>query len=86
MNSTGIHITTQKGTFAEAIFNGEVLAIQVQSEGKKSVLIRHGNYVSVYNNLEKTFVKTGDRVTTGQAVGSIFTDRITGKPNSFLCC
>lgn len=79
VNSTGIHITTQKGTFAEAIFNGEVLAIQVQSEGKKSVLIRHGNYVSVYNNLEKTFVKTGDRVTTGQAVGSIFTDRVTGK-------
>jgi len=77
--STGIHITTQKGTNAEAIFNGEVLAIQVQSEGKKSVLIRHGNYISVYNNLENSFVKKGDKVTTGQALGKIFTDRVTGK-------
>lgn len=79
INSTGIHITTKKGTNAESIFNGEVLAIQVQSEGKKSVLIRHGNYISVYNNLESAFVKTGDKVKTGQALGKIFTDRITGK-------
>jgi septal ring factor EnvC (AmiA/AmiB activator) len=79
INSTGIHITTKKGTNAEAIFNGEVLAIQVQSEGKKSVLVRHGNYISVYNNLENTFVKTGDKVKTGQALGKIFTDRVTGK-------
>ena len=79
VNSTGIHITTQKGTYAEAIFNGKVLAIQVQSEGKKSVLIKHGNYVTVYNNLENVFVKTGDQVKTGQALGKIFTNRITGK-------
>ena len=79
INSTGIHIATKKGTNAESVFNGEVLAIQVQSEGKKSVLIRHGNYISVYNNLETVFVKEGDKVTTGQALGKIFTDRITGK-------
>ncbi|MEQ6125103.1 peptidoglycan DD-metalloendopeptidase family protein [Pseudotenacibaculum sp. MALMAid0570] len=79
INSTGIHITTEKGTNAESIFNGEVLAIQVQSEGKKSVLIRHGNYISVYNNLENVYVSAGDQVKTGQALGKIFTDRITGK-------
>lgn len=79
INSTGIHITTEKGTNAESIFNGEVLAIQVQSEGKKSVLVRHGNYISVYNNLENVYVETGQKVKTGQALGKIFTDRITGK-------
>lgn len=79
INSTGIHITTEKGTNAESIFNGEVLAIQVQSEGKKSILVRHGNYISVYNNLENVYVETGDKVKTGQALGKIFTDRITGK-------
>ena len=79
INSTGIHIATQKGTNAESIFNGEVLAIQVQSEGKKSVLVRHGNYISVYNNLENVYVKEEEKVTTGQALGKIFTDRITGK-------
>ncbi len=79
INSTGIHITTEKGTNAESIFNGEVLAIQVQSEGKKSILVRHGNYISVYNNLENVYVETGDKVKTGQALGKIFTDRINGK-------
>lgn len=79
INSTGIHIATKKGTNAESIFNGEVLAIQVQAEGRKSVLIRHGNYISVYNNLETTYVKTGGKVKTGQALGKVFTDRITGK-------
>lgn len=78
-NSTGIHIVTDKGSNADAIFNGEVMGVLVQAEGKKSVLVRHGNYISVYNNLENVYVKTGDRVTTGQAIGKIFTDRITGK-------
>ncbi len=79
INSTGIHIATKKGTNAESIFNGEVLAIQVQSEGRKSVLIRHGNYITVYNNLETVYVKDGDQVKTGQALGKIFTNRVTGK-------
>ena len=79
INSTGIHITTSKGSDAESIFNGEVMAIQVQSEGRKSVLIRHGNYISVYNNLEKVYISTGDKVKTGQIIGKIFTDRVTGK-------
>ena len=79
INSTGIHITTKKGTNAESIFNGEILAIQVQSEGKKSVLVRHGNYISVYNNLESVYVKDGQKVKTGQALGKIFTNRVTGK-------
>ena len=79
INSTGIHIATNKGTNAEAIFNGEVLAIQTQSEGKRSVLLRHGNYISVYNNLENIYIKVGQKVKTGQALGKIFTDRVTGK-------
>ncbi len=79
INSTGIHIATKRGTNAEAIFNGEVLAIQTQSEGKKSILLRHGDYISVYNNLESVYINVGEKVKTGQALGKIFTDRITGE-------
>ena len=79
INSTGIHIATQKGSNAMAIFNGEILAIQTQSEGKKSVLMRHGNYISIYNNLESVYVNDGQKIKTGQPLGKIFTDRITGK-------
>ncbi len=79
INSAGIHIVTKKGSNAESIFNGEVLAIQVHSEGKKSVLVRHGNYISVYNNLEKVYVKEGEKIKTSQALGKIFTNRVNGK-------
>ena len=79
IQSTGLHIVTNKNSTAESIFNGEVLSILTLSEGKKSVMIRHGNYITAYNNLELVYVEKGDKVITGQALGKIFTDKITGK-------
>lgn len=79
INSTGLHIVTDKGKSAECIFNGTVLAVQTLSEGKKNVLVQHGNYISAYKNLENSYVNTGDDVQTGQQLGTIFTDKVTGK-------
>lgn len=79
INGTGLHIITRQGNYAEAIFNGEVLNVLVSSEGRKNVLIQHGNYISSYNNLEKTYVKKGDKIKTGQRVGQIFTDKVSKK-------
>ena len=79
INSTGLHFVTPKGTRAEAVFDGEVLNILKTPEGQKNVLVRHGNYISAYNNLGLVFVKTGEKVTTGQALGEVFTNKITGK-------
>lgn len=79
IQSNGVRITTQKGSKARAIFNGTVLAIQIMTGNKKAVLIQHGNYITVYKNLENVTVKKGDNVTTKQAIGTIFTDKITGK-------
>lgn len=79
INSTGLHIVTDRGKSAECIFNGTVLAVQTLSEGKKNVLVQHGNYISAYKNLENSFVNTGDEVQTGQQLGTIFTDKVTGK-------
>ncbi len=79
LNSTGLHINTKAGMYAESIFNGEVLTIQRTAEGRKNVLIRHGNYISTYNNLENTLVNVGDTVKTGQKLGKIFTDKVTGE-------
>ena len=79
INSTGLHFTTKKGTYAESIFNGKVLGIQITSEGRKNVLIQHGNYITAYNNLESTLLKTGDKVVNGQKIGKIFTDKVSGK-------
>lgn len=79
INGTGLHIVTRQGNFAEAIFNGEVLNILVNFEGRKNILIQHGNYISSYNNLEKTYVKKGDIIKTGQRIGQIFTDKVSKK-------
>ena len=79
LNSSGLHFTTKKDSDAKTIFNGKVLNILVTSEGRKNVLIQHGNYITSYNNLEKLYVKKGDVVSTGQSIGKIFTDKVSGK-------
>lgn len=79
IQSTGLHIVTQAQSNAECIFNGEVLSVLTLAEGKKSVMVRHGNYITAYNNLEQVYVEKGDTVATGQALGKIFTNKVTGK-------
>ena len=79
INGTGLHIVTSSGTNAEAIYNGEVLNVLLGSGGIKNVLIRHGNYITSYNNLENSFVKKGDKIVTGQKLGKIFTDKLSKK-------
>ena len=79
ITSSGLHIATDKGTNAQSVFNGKVLAIQVLTGGKKAILIQHGNYITTYNNLETLTVNKGDAVTTGQVLGKIFTNKVTGK-------
>ena len=79
INGTGIHFSTSKESVAESIFNGTVLNILVNSEGLKNILIQHGNYITSYNNLETLYVSKGEKVKTGQAIGKIFTNKVTGK-------
>ena len=79
INSTGLHLVTQKGKSAAAIFNGKILNILVTSEGRKNVLIQHGNYITSYNNLDKLYVRKGDTIITGQKIGQVFTDKVSGK-------
>jgi len=79
INSTGLHIVTEKGATATCVFNGRVLGVQLLAEGKKAVLVQHGNYITAYNNLDTLYVKKGDEVRTGQSLGKIFTNKVTGK-------
>ena len=79
INSNGIRIATEKGAKAKAIFNGEVLAVQASKHGNPSVLIQHGNYITVYKNLSKVYVKKGDKIKTNQDIGEVFTDPSNGE-------
>lgn len=79
IQSNGIHIATNKNARAKAIFEGTVLAIQVSSNGMKTIYLQHGNYITLYSNLETVSVQKGDRVALNQSIGGIHTDKVTGK-------
>lgn len=78
IDSKGIHITTKKNASARAVFKGTVLAIQSVS-GRNAVYIQHGNYISLYNNLDKVYVTKGQNVVLKQSLGTVFTDKVTNK-------
>jgi septal ring factor EnvC (AmiA/AmiB activator) len=73
LDNKGIDIQGKPGAQARAIFDGKVAAV-FQLNGLFNILIRHGNYISVYCNLASASVKTGDTVTTRQALGQVFSD------------
>jgi septal ring factor EnvC (AmiA/AmiB activator) len=78
IESNGVHIRTEKGSNARAIFDGTVLQIQSVS-GKNAVYIQHGNYITIYNNMETVTVTKGDKVSVKQSIGKIYTDKISDK-------
>jgi septal ring factor EnvC (AmiA/AmiB activator) len=73
-NNNGIDLQTISGTEACAIFNGIVTRVFVMPGYNSSVIIRHGDYLTVYSNLNPVYVKAGERVVTRQPLGKIFTD------------
>ncbi|MGL4851336.1 MAG: murein hydrolase activator EnvC family protein [Phocaeicola sp.] len=80
LDNKGIDFKGKAGAEARAIFAGEVSAI-FQYNGMNNVLIRHGNYISVYCNLAKVTVTKGSKVNTRQPIGTIHTD---GSGNTVL--
>lgn len=73
--NNGIDISTNKGAIARSIFNGKVTGIiLLPGVNKKAVIIRHGEYFSVYGNLKEVYVKKGDKISTKQDLGVIYSD------------
>lgn len=78
VKSSGIDLQTASGTEAQAVFQGEVTKIFVVTGGY-GIIVRHGNYLTIYINLSETYVKTGDRVAVREKLGKIFTNPETGE-------
>jgi len=79
INNNGIDIGTTKGASARAVFSGKVTGVISIPGGGKAVIVRHGNYLTVYSNLETTSVKQGDNIEVRQTIGSILTNPDDGK-------
>lgn len=73
LDNKGIDIQGKPGAQARAIFDGEVSAV-FKFNGTIGVLVRHGNYISVYCNLSSASVSKGDKVKTKQSLGPVFND------------
>jgi len=74
VKNDGVYISTTPSSIARAIFDGTVSQIVSITGKHKVVIIRHGNYLSVYSNLAEVNVKIGETVKAKQKIGTIFTD------------
>lgn len=77
LDNKGVDIQGEQGAEALAVFNGKVAAV-FKLNGLFNILVRHGQYISVYCNLSATRVKTGDEVRTRQPLGDVYTDGANG--------
>jgi septal ring factor EnvC (AmiA/AmiB activator) len=74
VQNNGIDISSAPGTEVRAVFEGEVTKVFAILGANYTVLIRHGEFLSVYQNLVNVRVKTGDKVLTKERLGEAFTD------------
>ena len=74
IKNNGIDINSAPGTKVRTVFVGEVTKVFAILGANYTVLIRHGEYLSVYQNLINVRVKTGDKVLTKEVLGDAFTD------------
>jgi len=73
-NCSGVKIATSKNSIARSVFNGTVSQVQVIKGGNKAVLIRHGDYLTIYFNLINVTLKKGDNVSINTPIGKVATN------------
>lgn len=79
VKNNGIDILTSEGEYARAVFNGEVTRVISVPNFNNVVIIRHGEFLTVYSNLDEVLVSKGDKVITKQRIGRIYTDKSENK-------
>ena len=73
-NNNGIDISCPIGQSVRAIFEGEVTSVFTITGAGKVVIVTHGNYKTVYSNLQSTDVKIGTKVQTKQKIGTLLSE------------
>ena len=79
VTNNGIDIATTEGAKARAVFDGEVASVTKLTGANTVVILRHGEYFTVYSNLENVTVKRGDKVKTKQNLGTVHTNKTESK-------
>ncbi len=76
LNNNGVTIATEQGSVARSIYEGQVMTIMTNKQGIKGVYVRHGDYITMYYNLESVYVKEGQKIEAKTALGNVHTDKI----------
>lgn len=77
--NNGIDISTNTNAQVKTVFEGEVVSVFFNPSFQNAVMVKHGDYYTVYSHLKETYVKTGQKVNTGQSLGTVYTDAATQK-------
>lgn len=78
-NNVGIDLEVPPGTSARAVFEGVVSCVLVTGGSNVAVMIRHGNYISIYSDITNVVVKKGQRVKAHQPLGRVAKDAFSNK-------
>lgn len=78
INNKGVDFSCEKGATVSAVFDGKVVKV-LQLPRYKAILIKHGEYFTVYNKLQQVFVTEGEMVKTNQSIGVVWTDSESGE-------
>ena len=73
-NNNGVDISTPKGANVRSVFEGEVSSVLSIPGAGKVIIIKHGNFRTVYSNLQSVYVEKGTKVNTKQAIGSLLVE------------
>ena len=74
INNTGIDIQTQRDENVAVVFEGEVRVKAFVPGQNNVVIIKHGNYYTVYSKLKSVEVKQGQVLRTGDLIGKVYTN------------
>ncbi len=74
-NNRGIDISAPKNAQVRAVFEGEVTSVLNIPGAGKVVIIKHGNYRTVYSNLQDTYVTAGQTISTKKVIGSLLASK-----------
>ena len=79
VTNNGVDIATTENAKARCVFEGVVVSVVRPSASNIGVIIRHGDYFTVYSQLDEVYVNRGEKVSTKQNIGKVHTDRSEGK-------
>lgn len=75
VENNGVDIKTEAGSDARSVFGGTVVSVFFLPTTQNCVIVKHGEYFTVYSNIETVTVKTGQTLTTKQSLGKLHTDK-----------